>query len=155
MAEKKAVTKTSEASKIITVGSIDFTPYTLKKDEDYMNNLQLEHFKDILLRWKQHLMQEVDETVEHMQKDAAIYPDPLDRALQEADFNFELRTRDRERKLLKRIEITLDMIDKGEYGFCEDCDSEIGLRRLEARPTADKCIDCKTFDEIREKQIGG
>jgi len=93
--------------------------------------------------------------VVHLKEDAISYPDPLDRAAQEEGFNLELRTRDRERKLIKKIEQSLDFIERGEYGFCGDCGTEIGIRRLEARPTADKCIDCKTFEEIREKQSGG
>ena len=98
-------------------------------------------------------MEEADSTVYHMKEDAALYPDPIDRASQEEGFNLELRTRDRERKLLKKIEQALDKIDKGDYGFCEDCGAEIGIRRLEARPTAVKCIDCKTFEEIKERQL--
>jgi DnaK suppressor protein len=97
-------------------------------------------------------MEEVDRTVHHMQDEAANFPDPNDRASQESEFSMELRTRDRERKLLKKINESLDLIDDGEYGFCESCGVEIGVRRLEARPTATLCIDCKTLDEIREKQ---
>lgn len=137
------------------VGPLGFTPYKEKKGEEYMNENQLEHFRNILNMWKARLMQEVDTTVVHMKEEAASYPDPLDRAAQEEGFSLELRTRDRERKLIKKIEQALDMIDHNEYGFCESCGAEIGIRRLEARPTADKCIDCKTFEEIREKQVGG
>ena len=134
--------------------SFDLTPYAIAKDEAYMNDTQLEHFRMILGSWKQQLMQEVDSTVVHMKQDATSYPDPLDRASQEEGFNLELRTRDRERKLIKKIEQALDTIETREYGYCESCGAEIGIRRLEARPTADKCIDCKTFEEIREKQVG-
>jgi len=99
-------------------------------------------------------MEEVDRTVHHMQDEAANFPDPNDRATQESEFSLELRTRDRERKLIKKIDATLEKIDNHEYGYCESCGVEIGIRRLEARPTATLCIDCKTLDEIREKQMG-
>ena len=99
-------------------------------------------------------MEEVDRTMHHMQDEAANFPDPNDRASQESDFTMELRTRDRERKLLKKINEALDLLDEDEYGYCESCGIEIGIRRLEARPTATLCIDCKTLDEIREKQRG-
>lgn len=134
--------------------SLSFTPYKLQKGEEYMNEKQLDHFRKILNDWKKQLMEEVDTTVVHLKEEAASYPDPLDRASQEEGFNLELRTRDRERKFIKKIEQALDAIDEGEYGYCEDCGAEIGIRRLEARPTATKCIDCKTFEEIREKQSG-
>ena len=98
-------------------------------------------------------MSEVDRTVHHMQHDAASFPDPNDRATQESEFSLELRTRDRERKLIKKIDESLSNIDTGDYGYCESCGIEIGIRRLEARPTATLCIDCKTLDEIREKQM--
>lgn len=137
------------------VGSLNFTPYQLRNGEEYMNTEQLHHFENILSTWKSQLMLEVDSTVGHMKEDVMSYPDPLDRASQEEGFNLELRTRDRERKLIKKIEQALDLIKTGDYGFCEDCGAEIGIRRLEARPTAGKCIDCKTYQEIREKQIGG
>jgi DnaK suppressor protein len=111
------------------------------------------HFRAILTAWKQELMEEVDRTVHHMKDEAANFPDPNDRATQESEFSLELRTRDRERKLLKRITSMLKRLDEHEYGYCEACGVEIGLRRLEARPTATLCIDCKTLDEIREKQL--
>lgn len=137
-------------------GPLQFTPYKLKKTEEYMNAQQMAHFRTILEGWQKELREEVDRTVHHMQDEAAIFPDPLDRAAQEEEFTLELRTRDRERKLIKKIAESLDMIDNNEYGFCEACGAEIGIRRLEARPTAVLCIDCKTIDEIREKQeIGG
>lgn len=132
----------------------NFTPYTIKKGEEYMNDAQREHFKHILLGWKKELMEEVDRTVHHMQDEAANFPDPNDRATQESEFTMELRARDRERKLIKKIDESVDKLDKGEYGFCEQCGVDIGLRRLEARPTAVLCIDCKSLDEIREKQRG-
>lgn len=128
-----------------------FTPYQEKDGEEYMNPDQVEHFRNILNNWRAQLREEVDRTVHHMQDEAANFPDPNDRATQEEEFTLELRTRDRERKLIKKIEESLRDLDKGEYGFCESCGTEIGIRRLEARPTATLCIDCKTLDEIREK----
>ncbi|MBU0499953.1 MAG: RNA polymerase-binding protein DksA [Gammaproteobacteria bacterium] len=133
-------------------GPFNFEPYQEKTGEEYMNPAQEEHFRTILLAWKQELMEEVDRTVDHMKDDAANFPDPNDRATQESEFSLELRARDRERKLLKKIDEILKRLDEHEYGFCESCGIEIGLRRLEARPTATLCIDCKTLDEIREKQ---
>lgn len=132
---------------------LGFHPYKEKKGEEYMNEAQEAHFKSILKAWKQELMEEVDRTVHHMKDEAANFPDPNDRATQESEFSLELRTRDRERKLIKKIDETLDLIDSHDYGFCEACGVEIGIRRLEARPTASLCIDCKTLDEIREKQM--
>ena len=131
-----------------------FEPYKEKKGEEYMNENQLEHFKNLLLTWKTELMEEVDRTVTHMQDEASNFPDPADRASQEEEFSLELRTRDRERKLIKKIEKTIEKIDVDDYGFCESCGVEIGIRRLEARPTATQCVDCKTLSEIKEKQIG-
>ena len=133
----------------------NFEPYKEKKGEEYMNETQVAHFRQILQAWKQALMAEVDRTVQHMQDEAANFPDPNDRASQESDFTMELRTRDRERKLIKKIEESIGNLDSGYYGYCESCGVEIGVRRLEARPTATLCIDCKTLDEIREKQKGG
>jgi len=130
----------------------DFTPYELKKGEDYMNDAQLRHFTGILRAWKQGLMEEVDRTVGHMKDEATNFPDPNDRATQEEEFNLELRTRDRERKLIKKIDEALEKIDDDDYGYCEACGIEIGVRRLEARPTASMCIDCKTLEELKEKQ---
>ena len=131
-----------------------FKPYVEKEGEEYMNDAQVEHFEKILNSWKAELMNEVDRTVHHMQDDAANFPDPNDRATQESEFSLELRTRDRERKLIKKIDESLKDIESEDYGFCESCGVEIGIRRLEARPTAVLCIDCKTLDEIREKQMG-
>jgi len=135
------------------VTDFSFTPYEEKEGEEYMNEAQTEHFVNILNSWKAQLMEEVDRTVHHMQDDAANFPDPNDRATQESEFSLELRTRDRERKLIKKIDESLKDIESGDYGYCETCGIEIGIRRLEARPTATLCIDCKTLDEIREKQI--
>ncbi len=132
---------------------LSFVPYEEKKGEEFMNDAQTAHFKKILNNWKNELMQEVDRTVHHMQDDAANFPDPNDRATQESEFSLELRTRDRERKLIKKIEESLKNIESSDYGFCDSCGIDIGVRRLEARPTAVLCIDCKTLDEIREKQM--
>ena len=146
--------KLTSTKVISTTGPIGFKPYKLQKDEEFMNAAQLDHFRQILNLWKQQLLDEFNRVKQHMQNDAANFPDPLDRAAQEEEFNFELRARDRERKLVKKIEEALESIENQEYGFCVDCGAEIGIRRLEARPTATQCIDCKTFEEIREKQTG-
>jgi len=130
----------------------NFEPYKPKRGEEYMNEAQCDHFRGILLNWKSELMQEVDRTVSHMKDEAANFPDPADRATQEEEFSLELRTRDRERKLIKKIDSTLELIDQEDYGYCEACGVEIGIQRLEARPTATLCIDCKTLAEIKEKQ---
>ena len=137
-----------------TASPFSFKPYVEVQDEEYMSESQLKHFEAILNNWKAELMHEVDRTVTHMKDDAANFPDPNDRATQESEFSLELRTRDRERKLIKKIDESLKEIESGDYGFCEACGIEIGIRRLEARPTASLCIDCKTLDEIREKQMG-
>ena len=120
-----------------------------------MNEVQKEHFRAILRNWRSELMTEVDRTVSHMKDEAANFPDPADRATQEEEFSLELRTRDRERKLIKKIESTLDLIDQNDYGFCDACGVDIGIKRLEARPTATLCIDCKTLEEIKERQERG
>ncbi len=122
--------------------------------EEYMNPAQVERFRKMLTDWKQALMEEVERTVHHMQDEASNFPDPNDRATQEEEFALELRTRDRERKLIKKINESLMMLDAGDYGYCEVCGGEIGIQRLEARPTATLCIDCKTLDEIKERQMG-
>ena len=128
-------------------------PYEREKNSHYMDKEQLEHFSQKLAEWKQQLMEEVDRTVGHMKDDATNFPDPNDRATQEEEFSLELRTRDRERKLIKKINEAVKRIEENEYGYCETCGVEIGVGRLEARPTAELCIDCKTLEEIREKQI--
>ena len=135
-------------------GVLDFKPYRPKRGEEYMNDGQIAHFRAILLDWKHKLMEEVDRTLLHMQDEAANFPDPNDRATQEAEFTLELRTRDRERKLIRKIDEAIASLEGGDYGFCEACGIEIGIRRLEARPTASLCYDCKVLDEIREKQMG-
>lgn len=130
-----------------------FTPYQPKPDEDYMSKEQLDHFRKILNDWKTELSDEIDRTVHTMQDEVTMFADPNDRASQESDMTLELRNRDRERKLIKKIDETLRNIDHEEYGYCEGCGVEIGLKRLEARPTATLCIDCKTLDELRERQV--
>jgi DnaK suppressor protein len=130
-----------------------FSPYVAKKGEEYMNEKQLEHFRTILDTLKQELIQDIERTVHTMQDEATVFADPNDRASQETDIALELRNRDRERKLIKKIEDTLAHIDDGDYGFCNSCGIEIGLKRLEARPTATLCIDCKTLEEVRERQV--
>ncbi len=129
-----------------------YTPYKPKRGEEYMSEGQREHFRAILRNWKAELMHEVDRTVTHMKDEAANFPDPADRATQEEEFSLELRTRDRERKLIKKIDGMIERINQDDYGFCDACGVEIGIKRLEARPTATLCIDCKTLDEIKEKQ---
>ncbi|WMY95026.1 MAG: RNA polymerase-binding protein DksA [Arsenophonus sp.] len=130
-------------------------PYQEKQGEEYMNNAQLMHFKRILETWYNQLMGEMNHSVIYMQDEAINFPDPVDRAVQEEEFSLELRNRDRERKLIKKIEKTLKKVANENFGYCESCGIEIGIRRLEARPTADLCIDCKTLAEIREKQMTG
>jgi RNA polymerase-binding transcription factor len=130
-----------------------FTPYAAKKGEEYMNARQRSHFRKILEALKAELSEEIDRTVHTMQDEATVFADPNDRASQESDMALELRNRDRERKLIKKIDETIARIDANEYGYCESCGVEIGLKRLEARPTATLCIDCKTLDELRERQV--
>lgn len=130
-----------------------FTPYQPKAGEEYMNDQQRDHFRKILNAWKAELSDDIDRTVHTMQDEVTMFADPNDRASQESDMALELRNRDRERKLIKKIDETLAKIEANEYGYCESCGVEIGLKRLEARPTATLCIDCKTLDEIRERQV--
>jgi DnaK suppressor protein len=130
-----------------------FSPYVPKKGEEYMSERQLAHFRSILEGIKADLMHDIERTVHTMQDEATIFADPNDRASQETDIAIELRNRDRGRKLIKKIEDTIALIDGGDYGYCSSCGAEIGIKRLEARPTASLCIDCKTLEEVREKQI--
>jgi len=140
------------AKKAASTAFKNFQPYKPKRGEEYMSDKQSEHFMQILHHWKSELMQEVDRTVSHMKDEASNFPDPADRATQEEEFSLELRTRDRERKLIKKIDNMMERISQNDYGFCDACGVDIGIKRLEARPTATLCIDCKTLDEIREKQ---
>ena len=128
-------------------------PYVPKKGEEYMSSRQLAHFRTILETLKSELMQDIERTVHTMQDEATVFADPNDRASQETDIAIELRNRDRERKLIKKIDETIARIDSGDYGYCYSCGVEIGTKRLEARPTATQCIDCKTLEEVRERQV--
>lgn len=157
-AKKKPVAKMPREAVAQTMARVpllfrDFTPYPEVEGEEYMNTKQVEHFRTILLKWRHQLMEDVDRTVHHMQDDATSFADPNDRATQEEEFTLELRARDRDRKLIRKISEALTSLDSGDYGYCEGCGLEIGIRRLEARPTATLCIDCKTLDEIKEKQM--
>jgi len=138
---------------VLTGPSRGFKPYQPKRGEEYMSAGQLEHFRQILLAWKRELMEEVDRTMHHMKDDAANFPDPNDRATQESEFGLELRTRDRERKLLKKIDSALARIDERSYGYCEETGDEIGLRRLEARPVATLCVEAQERRELAERQF--
>ncbi len=150
--KKKKPNGTTETA-LQSMISYKFEPYKTKKNEEYMNDKQLAHFRMILNKWKGDLMREVDNTINELKEaSVTVLADPNDRATQEETFNLELRTRDRERKLIRKIEEALKQIDAKDYGYCETCGVEIGIRRLEARPTAVLCIDCKTLDEIREKR---
>lgn len=129
-------------------------PYAPKKGEKYMNKKQQEHFRQILLGWKNELMEEINRTVHELRDEHEVHPDPNDRASQETDMALEIRSRDREGKLIKKINEALNRLESGDYGYCESCGEQIGVQRLEARPTAELCIDCKTLAEIRERQMG-
>ena len=130
-----------------------FAPYIAKKGEEYMSSRQLAHFRNILETLKAELMNDIERTVHTMQDEATVFADPNDRASQETDIAIELRNRDRERKLIKKIEETISLIESGDYGYCSGCGIDIGIKRLEARPTATLCIDCKTLEEVRERQV--
>ena len=129
--------------------------YNGRKGEKYMSAAMKKHFNAVLIQWREHLRDEMQKTFDHLKNKGESYADPIDRASQEEEFAFELRTRDRERKLLNKIASSLDQIKQDDYGYCYACGIEIGVKRLEARPTATHCIDCKTLDEIKEKQLGG
>ena len=130
-----------------------FPPYVPAAGEEYMSEKQLAHFRAILDSLKGELVDDIERTVHTMQDEATVFADPNDRASQESDIALELRNRDRERKLIKKIDETLASIESGDYGFCNKCGVEIGIKRLEARPTATLCIDCKTLDEMKERQM--
>ncbi|MED5523285.1 MAG: RNA polymerase-binding protein DksA [Pseudomonadota bacterium] len=155
MIRRVSMAEIKKKSSLGVLAIAEVEPYQEKPGEEYMNEAQLAHFRKILEAWRRQLREEVDRTVTHMKDEAANFADPADRASQEEEFSLELRTRDRERKLIKKIEKTLQIIEDGDYGYCESCGVEIGIRRLEARPTAELCIDCKTLAEIREKQMAG
>ena len=138
----------------LLAGKRNVKPNIPRRGEQYMSKEQLEHFRQILNNWKRDLMQEVDRTVLHMKDEAANFPDPNDRATQESEFSLELRTRDRERKLIRKIDEALKRIDDGTYGYCVETGEEIGIKRLEARPVATLCVEAQERRERREKQYG-
>jgi DnaK suppressor protein len=152
--KKKAAGKARTARRmdILTSPSAAAGPYKPRRGESYMNSGQLEHFRLLLTNWKKELMEEVDRTMLHMKDEAANFPDPNDRATQESEFGLELRTRDRERKLLRKIDSALQRIDDGSYGYCDETGEEIGLRRLEARPVATLCVEAQERRELAERQ---
>ncbi len=150
-AAKKVAKKVSSSANDGLIHGIE--PYKIKAKERYMNDKQVDHFRNILVAWKTNLLDEVSRTIHLMQDENINHPDPNDRASQETDMSLELRNRDRERKLLKKIDQTIVRVDSDDYGWCDRCGIEIGIRRLEARPTAELCVDCKTLDEIKERQM--
>ena len=153
---KKAVVKKTPAKKSTAKKrSTPISSYKGRKGEKYMSAAMKKHFNAVLIEWREHLREEMQKTFDHLKNKGESYADPIDRASQEEEFAFELRTRDRERKLINKIAGSLEQIKQDDYGYCYACGIEIGVRRLEARPTATHCIDCKTLDEIKEKQLGG
>jgi len=160
---KKAQTKKSSPKRInkslkkknISNNKSKIAPYKPKKNEKYMSAAMKRHFIAVLLLWKEHLLDEMQKTFDHLRTKGETYADPVDRASQEEEFAFELRTRDRERRLINKISTSIEKIKQDDYGWCDSCGDEIGIKRLEARPTATHCIDCKTLDEIKEKQLSG
>ncbi|MDA9660187.1 RNA polymerase-binding protein DksA [Pseudomonadota bacterium] len=160
-ANKKSAIKKSPAKRAPakrTIAKKRTTPissYKGRKGEKYMSAAMKKHFNAVLIEWREHLREEMQKTFDHLKNKGESYADPIDRASQEEEFAFELRTRDRERKLINKIASSLEQIKQDDYGYCYACGIEIGVKRLEARPTATHCIDCKTLDEIKEKQLGG
>ena len=158
---KKAPVKKAPAKKVtkspatIANNKSKIAAYKAKKKEKYMSAAMKKHFVSVLLLWKEHLQDEMQKTFDHLRTKGETYADPMDRASQEEEFAFELRTRDRERKLISKIGVSIEQIKQDDYGWCEACGDEIGVKRLEARPTATHCIHCKTLDEIKEKQLNG
>ena len=155
---KKVAPKRTTARKTpqkIANNKSKIAPYKSKKNEKYMSAAMKRHFVAVLLLWKEHLIDEMQKTFDHLKTKGETYADPVDRASQEEEFAFELRTRDRERKLISKIAVSLEKIKQDDYGWCDSCGDEIGIKRLEARPTATHCIHCKTLDEIEEKQLSG
>ena len=150
-ATKKTAVKKSTAKKRTS----PISSYKGRKGEKYMSAAMKKHFNSVLIDWREHLREEMQKTFDHLKNKGESYADPIDRASQEEEFAFELRTRDRERKLINKIAASLEQIKQDDYGYCYACGIEIGVKRLEARPTATHCIDCKTLDEIKEKQLGG
>jgi len=152
---KKAPVKKTIAKKGSKKRTTPISSYKGRKGEKYMSAAMKKHFNAVLIEWREHLREEMQKTFDHLKNKGESYADPIDRASQEEEFAFELRTRDRERKLINKIASSLEQIKQDEYGYCYACGIEIGVKRLEARPTATHCIDCKTLDEIKEKQLGG
>ena len=153
---KKTPAKKVAAKKVATKKrSTPISSYKGRKGEKYMSAAMKKHFHAVLIDWREHLKEEMQKTFDHLKNKGESYADPIDRASQEEEFAFELRTRDRERKLITKIAMSLEQIKQDDYGYCYACGIEIGVKRLEARPTATHCIDCKTLDEIKEKQLGG
>ena len=161
---KKASTKKVTKIKVATIRKANskvannkskIAPYKPKKNEKYMSAAMKKHFIAVLLQWREHLREEMQKTFDHLKTKGETYADPVDRASQEEEFAFELRTRDRERKLTNKIAVSIEKIKQDDYGWCDSCGDEIGVKRLEARPTATHCIHCKTLDEIKERQLGG
>ena len=150
-AKKQKKTERYEESQFLA----SIKPYALKKNEKYMNAKQKQHFQDILASWKEQLQIEQDRTADKIQKNVSHFPDESDRATHEEEFTLELRTRERERRLLSKISESIEDLKSDDYGYCASCGIEIGIRRLEARPTATRCIDCKTIEEIHERQQYG
>ena len=168
LTKKVSTKKSSKASKAVAKKKISpkakatlannkskIAPYKIRKNEKYMSARMKKHFIAVLLLWKEHLKEEMQKTFDHLKTKGETYADPVDRASQEEEFAFELRTRDRERKLISKIAVSLEKIKQDDYGWCDACGDEIGIKRLEARPTATHCIHCKTLDEIKEKQLNG
>ena len=159
-ASAKKVTKIKVASRRkanskVANNKSKIAPYKPKKNEKYMSAAMKKHFIAVLLQWREHLREEMQKTFDHLKTKGETYADPVDRASQEEEFAFELRTRDRERKLTNKIAVSIEKIKQDDYGWCDSCGDEIGVKRLEARPTATHCIHCKTLDEIKERQLGG
>ena len=153
--KKVAAKKTSPKKTTTKKRTTPISSYKGRKGEKYMSAAMKKHFNAVLIEWREHLREEMQKTFDHLKNKGESYADPIDRASQEEEFAFELRTRDRERKLINKIAGSLEQIKQDDYGYCYACGIEIGVKRLEARPTATHCIDCKTLDEIKEKQLGG
>ena len=153
---KKAIVKKAIVKKTIVANNKSkIAAYKTKKGEKYMSAAMKKHFVAVLLLWREHLTDEMQKTFDHLKTKGETYADPMDRASQEEEFAFELRTRDRERKLINKIGISVEKVKQDDYGWCDSCGDEIGVKRLEARPTATHCIHCKTLDEIKERQLNG
>ena len=154
--KKKAPVKKATVKKAIVANNKSkIAAYKTKKGEKYMSAAMKKHFVAVLLLWREHLTDEMQKTFDHLKTKGETYADPMDRASQEEEFAFELRTRDRERKLINKIGISVEKVKQDDYGWCDSCGDEIGVKRLEARPTATHCIHCKTLDEIKERQLNG